>query len=99
MSYLLLASQDVVTTLRDLNDLSLLNQLTDSSTSTRSVDLQTIHNGVDGDQLHLHHQNHLSTQYLRHLVKELVIISLLKVHLVINSFSHLSLAPLLKLSK
>ena len=97
MSYLLLASQDVVTTLRDLNDLSLLDQLTDSSTSTRSVDLQTIYNGVDSDQLHLHYQAEQFKQYLGHFADQLVIISLLKVHLVINSFSHLSLAPLLKL--
>ena len=33
--------------------------------------------------------------YLRHFSKQLIIVSLVKVHLVIDGFSHLSLAPLL----
>ena len=42
-----------MSTLRDLYNLSLLDKLTDSSTSTGTVHLQTVHNGVDSDQLHL----------------------------------------------
>ena len=46
--------QNEVSTLGNLNDLSLLDELTNSSTSTGTVNLQTVHNGVDGDQLHLY---------------------------------------------
>ena len=42
-----------VSTLGNLHNLSLFDELTDSSTSARTVDLQTIDNGVDGDELHL----------------------------------------------
>ena len=45
--------QNVVSTLGDLNDLSLLDELTDSLASAGTVHLQTIHNGVDGDEFHL----------------------------------------------
>ena len=53
MHSLLLTGKNEVSTLGDLHNLSLLDELTDSSTSTGTVDLQTIHNGVDGDELHL----------------------------------------------
>ena len=46
-------SQNVVSALGDLDDLSLLDQLADSLTGAGTVHLQTIHNGVDGDELHL----------------------------------------------
>ena len=49
-------SQNVVSALGDLDDLSLLDELTDSLASAGTVHLQTIHNGVDGDELHLHAQ-------------------------------------------
>lgn len=45
--------QDVVSTLGNLHDLSLLEELTNSSTSAGTVDLQTVHNGIDSDELHL----------------------------------------------
>jgi len=45
--------QNVVSALGDLDDLSLLDELTDSLASAGTVHLQTIHNGVDGDELHL----------------------------------------------
>ena len=48
--------QDVVSTLGDLHDLSLLEELTNSSTSAGTVNLQTIHNGIDSDELHLDDQ-------------------------------------------
>ena len=54
MHSLLLTGKNEVSTLGDLHNLSLLDELTDSSTSARTVDLQTIDNGVDGDELHLH---------------------------------------------
>ena len=50
-------SQNVVSALGDLDDLSLLDELTDSLASAGTVHLQTIHNGVDGDELHLHAQS------------------------------------------
>lgn len=42
-----------MSTLGNLHDLSLLKQLTDSSTSAGTVDLQTVHDGIDSDELHL----------------------------------------------
>ena len=45
--------QDVVSTLGNLHDLSLLEELTNSSTSAGTVDLQAVHNGIDSDELHL----------------------------------------------
>lgn len=45
--------QDVVSTLGNLHDLSLLEQLTNSSTSTRAIDLQTVHDRVNRNELHL----------------------------------------------
>ena len=53
MHSLQLTGQNEVSALGDLHNLSLLDELTDSSTSAGTVDLQTIHNGVDGDELHL----------------------------------------------
>ena len=49
--------QNVVSALGNLDDLSLLDQLADSLTGAGTVHLQTIHNGVDGDELHLHAQS------------------------------------------
>ena len=85
-------------TLGDLHDLSLSDEFTNSSTGTRTVDLQTIHNRVDSDKLHLRTMNHTSRSYLRHFSKQFVIVSLVEVNLVVYCFSHLSLAPLLTLS-
>ena len=45
--------QNVVSTLGNLDDLSLLDQLANSLTGAGTVHLQTIHNSVDGDELHL----------------------------------------------
>lgn len=46
-------SKNEVTTLRNFNNLSLLNKFTDTSTSAGTVNLQTVNNGVDSDELHL----------------------------------------------
>ena len=46
-------SQNEVATLGHLHDLALLHKLADSGTSAGTVDLQTIHNTVDGNELHL----------------------------------------------
>ena len=85
-------------TLGDLHDLSLSDEFTNPSTGTRTVDLQTIHNRVDSDKLHLRTMNHTSRSYLRHFSKQFVIVSLVEVNLVVYCFSHVSLAPLLTLS-
>ena len=90
--------QNEVSTLGDLHDLSLLDELTDSSTSARTVDLQTVHNSVDSDELHLQIIPTPHRTNLRNLSKQLVVIGLLEVHLVIDGISGLSLAPLLQTS-
>ena len=87
-----------MSTLGDLHDLSLLDELTDSSTSARTVDLQTVHNSVDSDELHLQIIPTPHRTNLRNLSKQLVVIGLLEVHLVINGISGLSLAPLLQIT-
>ena len=46
--------QDIVSTLRNLHNLSLSDELSDSCTGTGAINLQTIHNRVDSDELHLH---------------------------------------------
>ena len=81
-----------------LNDLSLLDELTDSSTSAGTVDLQAVHNGVNGDELHLWMTADIIGANLGDFSKQLVVISLLEVHLVIDGISGLSLAPLLQTS-
>ena len=40
-------------TLGHLHDLALLDKFADSGTSAGTIDLQTIHNAVDGNELHL----------------------------------------------
>ena len=81
-----------------LNDLSLLDELTDSSTSAGTVDLQAVHNGVNGDELHLWMTADIIGANLGDFSKQLVVISLLEVHLVIDGISGLSLAPLLQIT-
>ena len=90
--------QNEVSALGHLNDLSLLDELTDSSTSAGTVDLQAVHNSVDGDELHLQIISSFFTTNLRNLSKQLVVIGLLEVHLVIDGISGLSLAPLLQIT-
>ena len=90
-----LTGKNEVTTLRHLHNLALLDKLTDTSTSAGTVDLQTIHNTIDGNELHLHNYNPLKSAYLGNFGKELVVIGLLEIDLVVDSISHLSLIPLL----
>ena len=98
MHSLLLTGKNEVSTLGDLHNLSLLDELTDSSTSAGTVDLQAVHNGVNGDELHLWMTADIIGANLGDFSKQLVVISLLEVHLVIDGISGLSLAPLLQKS-
>ena len=98
MHSLQLTGQNEVSTLGDFHNLSLLDELTDSSTSARTVDLQAVHNSVNGDELHLHIISSFHRTNLRNLSKQLVVIGLLEVHLVIDGISGLSLAPLLQIT-
>ena len=93
-----LTGENEVSALGDLHDLALLDELTDSSTSAGTVDLQAVHNGVDGDELHLRMTRPIYRTNLRDLSEELVVIGLLEVDLVIDGISLLILAPLLNTS-
>ena len=93
-----LTGENEVSALGDLHDLALLDELTDSSTSAGTVDLQAVHNGVDGDELHLRMTRPIYRTNLRDLSEELVVISLLEVDLVIDGISLLILAPLLQIN-
>ena len=81
-----------------LNNLSLLDELTDSGTSAGTVDLQAVHNGVNGDELHLWMIADIIGANLGDFSKQLVVISLLEVHLVIDGISGLTLAPFLAIN-
>ena len=86
-----------MTTLGDFDNLALLDKFTNTSTGTGTVDLKTVNNGVDGDELHLDIiLLTISIEYLGNFGKELIIISLFEVDLVVDGITNLTLTPFLK---
>ena len=85
-----------MTTLGDFDNLALLDKFTNTSTSTGTIDLKTVNNGVDGDELHLYIiLSTASIEYLRNFSEELIVISLFEVNLVIDGITNLTLTPFL----
>ena len=89
-----------MTTLGNFNNLSLLNKFANTSTGTGTVNLKTIDDGVDGNELHLpmsqkYPIGKTNQTYLRDFSKKLIVISLFEVNLVIDGITNLTLTPFL----